>query len=54
MKRIVNGAEYRSAAVIEALKDAQVAFDFYQPSPEWAARLAEAFTAPLENYVSKA
>ncbi len=54
VKRIVAGAEYRSPALQEALKHANVAFDFYQPSPEWMERLAEAFKAPLENYVSKA
>lgn len=51
--RIVAGAEYRSEAVQEALKHAGIAFDFYQPSPEWTGRLAEAFTAPIRDYVSK-
>ncbi len=52
--RVVAGANYRSPAVIEALKTSKIAFDYYQPSREWTERLAQAFTAPIEDYVSKA
>ena len=52
--RIVAGADYQSPAVVEARKYAKIVLDYYQPSPEWAGRLAEAFKAPIENYVSKA
>ncbi|WKZ29013.1 MAG: cytidine/deoxycytidylate deaminase family protein [Patescibacteria group bacterium] len=54
VKRIVAGAEYRSPAVVAALPEAGITLDSYQPSREWTERLAHAFTAPLENYVSKA
>lgn len=52
--RIVAGAEYQSPAVIEAGRHAKVAIEYYQPTPEWTGRLAEAFKAPLADYVSKA
>lgn len=54
VKRIVAGAEYRSPAVVEACKHADLVLDYYQPSAEWLERLSVAFKAPLENYVSKA
>jgi len=54
VKRIVAGADYRSASVTEALKHAGVTLEFYQPSPDWLGRLAEAFQAPIKDYVSKA
>ena len=54
VKRIVAGAEYLSPAVLEARKYAGITLDSYQPSAEWLERVAEAFKAPLENYVSKA
>ena len=54
VKRVVAGAEYQSPAVLAAMKESGIEFLAYQPSREWTERLAQAFTAPLENYVSKA
>ena len=54
VKRIVAGADYQSPAVLEARRHADVSVEYYQPSPEWTGRLAEAFKAPLVDYVSKA
>jgi dCMP deaminase len=54
VKRIVAGADYQSPAVREARKHSEIVFDYYQPSTVWTERLAEAFKAPIENYVSKA
>lgn len=54
VKRVVAGAEYLAPAVAEARKHAGIVIDSYQPSPEWLERVAKAFTAPIENYVSKA
>lgn len=54
VKRVVAGAEYQSPAVLAALKESGIEFFAYQPSREWLERVAQAFTAPLENYVSKA
>ena len=54
VKRIVAGAQYQSPAVVAALKESGIEFLAYQPSREWSERLAQAFTAPLEDYVSKA
>lgn len=54
VKRVVAGAEYRSPAVVAALQESGVELTAYQPPREWLERLAVAFTAPLENYVSAA
>jgi dCMP deaminase len=54
VKRIVAGANYRAPSVIEALTHTPIEFVYYQPSQEWLARLAEAFTEPLKDYVSRA